>query len=46
MLIPRYGFLLTALIWLNAWRPLVCHGMRQLPTPFSIAVTIWSVTRA
>src|SRR5215467_5400626 len=29
---------------LKAWRPEVCQGMRQLPTPFSIALMIWDVT--
>src|SRR5437879_2139760 len=29
----------------NANFPEVCHGMRQLLTPASIALTIWDVTR-
>ena len=43
---PRYGFLLDTLIGLNTNRPEVCHGMRHVPAPCSIAVMIWSVTRA
>jgi hypothetical protein len=30
----------------EAKRPDVCHGMRQFPTPCSIALMIWDVTRA
>src|SRR5262245_39932031 len=41
---PRYGFLLTTLIGEKAKRPDVCHGMRHVPTPCSIAFTIASVT--
>ena len=29
---------------LNAFRPVVCQGIRQFPTPFSIALMIWDVT--
>jgi hypothetical protein len=29
----------------NANLPEVCHGIRQFPTPCSIALTIWDVTR-
>jgi hypothetical protein len=43
---PRYAFLLVALIGDEASRPDVCHGIRQLPTPCSIALIIWDVTRA
>src|SRR6266516_1142608 len=42
---PRYGFLLVTLMGENANFPEVCHGMRQLLTPASIALTIWDVTR-
>jgi hypothetical protein len=30
----------------GAKRPDVCHGIRQLLTPCSIALMIWAVTRA
>src|ERR1700733_15315358 len=43
---PRYAFLLVALIGDEANRPEVCHGIRQFPTPCSIALTIWDVTFA
>src|SRR5712692_9278597 len=42
---PRYGFLLVTLIGENANLPEVCHGIRHLLTPASIALTIWDVTR-
>jgi hypothetical protein len=41
---PRYGFLLMALIGLKANFPEVCQGILQLLTPCSIAFTIESVT--
>ena len=43
---PRYGFLLVALIGEKASRPDVCQGILQFPTPCSIALTIWDVTFA
>ena len=45
VLIPLYGFLLVTLIGENANFPEVCHGICQLLTPASIALTIWDVTR-
>ncbi len=42
---PLYGFLLVTLIGENANLPEVCHGIRQLLTPASIALMIWDVTR-
>ena len=42
---PRYGFLLVTLIGLKTLiLPDVCQGIRQFPTPCSIALTIASVT--
>ena len=43
---PLYGFLLITLTGENANFPEVCHGIRQLLTPASIALTICDVTRA
>ena len=43
---PLYGLRLMALMGDEANRPDVCQGIRQFPTPFSIAVMIWDVTRA
>jgi hypothetical protein len=43
---PRYGFLLVTLTGENANLPEVCHGIRQLLAPCSIALTIWDVTRS
>src|SRR5207248_3514519 len=46
VLMPRYAFLLVALIGDAASLPDVCQGIFQLPTPCSIAWMIWDVTRA
>src|ERR1700733_5844708 len=43
---PRYAFLLVALIGDEANRPDVCQGILQFPTPCSIALMIWDVTFA
>src|SRR2546425_8412569 len=42
---PLYGFLLVTLTGENANFPEVCHGMRHVLTPASIALMIWDVTR-
>src|ERR1019366_5274692 len=41
---PLYGFLLVTLMGEKAYRPEVCQGIDQFPTPCSIAVIIASVT--
>ena len=44
VLMPRYGFRLVTLMGEKENRPDVCQGIRQVPTPCSIALMIASVT--